>query len=136
MTGRDRACVAALLVERRRVLLCRRSHRAAWYPGVWDLPGGHVEPGETSRQALARECAEELGIAVVEVGDRWDVRVDAATLTVWHLTQWSGVPVNLAADEHDEVRWFGWSELANLQLADPRIEDLVRQVVGHAPDRA
>ena len=36
-------------------------------PGVWEFPGGKVEPGETPAAATARECWEEVGLAV-EVG--------------------------------------------------------------------
>ena len=36
--------VTALLRDGNRVLLCHRSPRRRWYPDVWDLPGGHVEP--------------------------------------------------------------------------------------------
>lgn len=37
-------------------------------PGMWELPGGKVEPGENPRAALAREWREELGV-VISVGD-------------------------------------------------------------------
>lgn len=39
------------------------------YKGLWEFPGGKVEPGETSRQALIREIREELSVSIA-VGDR------------------------------------------------------------------
>src|SRR4029450_2629954 len=54
--------VAAILRRDNRVLLCHRPPERAWYPDVWDLPGGHVEHGETPTEALARELREELAV--------------------------------------------------------------------------
>lgn len=47
-----------------RTLLCRRPESKACYPGAWDTPGGHLEPGESPESALSRELREELGIEV------------------------------------------------------------------------
>jgi len=52
------------------VLVVRRGKEPGL--GEWSLPGGAVEPGETLREALAREVAEETGLAI-ETGDLIDV---------------------------------------------------------------
>jgi 8-oxo-dGTP diphosphatase len=51
--------VAGILVRDGRLLLSRRPSGGAW-PGLWELPGGKVEEGETPEEALVREWREEL----------------------------------------------------------------------------
>lgn len=53
---------SVLILRRGRVLLVRRAVAPA--RGLWDVPGGFIEPGETAEQAARREAREELGIAV------------------------------------------------------------------------
>ena len=56
--------VAAALVREGRVLLVHRSLNRRAYPGVWDLPGGHIETSETELAALTKEMREELGVQI------------------------------------------------------------------------
>ena len=53
---------AALVDEDGRVLICQRPPGKS-RAGLWEFPGGMVEPGESPEQALVRELEEELGIA-------------------------------------------------------------------------
>ena len=53
----------ALIDTSRRVLMQRRRADRA-HGGLWEFPGGKVEPGETPESALVRELDEELGITV------------------------------------------------------------------------
>jgi 8-oxo-dGTP diphosphatase len=97
----------------------RAGHRilaaARAYPpelaGLWEFPGGKVEPGETEAQALVRECREELGVEI-EVGER--VGGDLSTgngrylLRVYFADLAEGEP---HAEEHAELRWLAPAEL-------------------------
>jgi 8-oxo-dGTP diphosphatase len=58
------AVVAGAWIDEGRILLCHRSPERQWYPDVWDLPLGHVEPGENPGDALKRELHEELGVTL------------------------------------------------------------------------
>jgi mutator protein MutT len=115
------AVVAGALLRNGRVLLAHRSPGRRWYPGVWDLPGGHVEPGESDRQALVRELREELRVEVVDSAQVAELTVgdgDAGLrLTVHRVDRWDGDPVNGAPDEHDELRWCAAGDLPGLGLA-------------------
>jgi ADP-ribose pyrophosphatase YjhB (NUDIX family) len=55
--------VHVLLERDERVLLMRRAG-TGFFDGLFSLPGGHVEPGESLRQAAAREIREETGLLV------------------------------------------------------------------------
>ncbi len=67
--------VGVVLDEARRVLITRRathSHQG----GLWEFPGGKVEPGEAVTDALARELQEELGIEVGRTSPLLEVQHD------------------------------------------------------------
>lgn len=122
------AVAAGALVQGGRVLLVHRSPARRWYPDVWDLPGGHVEQGESGLRALARELDEELGVQVVEPGCEAVTTltltagdgVSELRLSIWSVQQWFGTPVNRCLEEHDRFGWFGVDDLAGLALAhDP-----------------
>ena len=86
---------------------------------MWDLPGGHVEPGELPGAALARELHEELGIGVAAPAcpPILQIHADAFDMQVWLIESWTGAPVNVALDEHDAIGWFQENQLAGLRLA-------------------
>lgn len=104
--------VAGAVLRGHRLLLAQRDYPAA-VAGLWELPGGKVETGESPNQALVRELCEELDV-VVSVGAALHdvVRPDAGlTLVAMRAQIVSGTP---RAVEHRAVRWVGADELAGL----------------------
>lgn len=66
MNNISRYNIAAVIFDDQgKVLLCKRSMRKKIAPGKWRMPGGRIENGETSFQAMKRELLEELSVAVV-----------------------------------------------------------------------
>lgn len=133
--------VAGALVADARVLLGYRTESRSSYPGVWDLPGGHVEPGESSRAALERELHEELGIVVRAADGPETMRLADSgvqgdlVLDVWRVSAWAGAPENTGPEEHDEIRWFTAESLSTARLAHPSYVDLLSRALGHSAGR-
>ncbi|MFT3896986.1 MAG: Nudix family hydrolase [Thermomonas sp.] len=91
--------VAGVIRDARgRVLLARRTEGRD-LSGLWEFPGGKVEPGETPEAALARELREELGIgavigaAVIDVPQRYPHK--RLRLDVREIASWAGTPRGL-----------------------------------------
>jgi 8-oxo-dGTP diphosphatase len=110
--------VGAAVVDADRVLVAQRS--GGPFDGQWEFPGGKVEPGETGRAALIRECAEELGITVEPQTFLGEVVLDgvvgggapgASTLRLWSARLAAGEPV---AHEHAQLRWVSAGDLEDL----------------------
>lgn len=120
---------AAILQQDQRILLTRRPDGSR-HAGLWEFPGGKLDPGESPQQGLAREIREELGIEV-EVGEVFDVvyhRYDwgAVLLLAYHCRLRAGEIRNLEVAEH---RWVAPAELGSYPIlpADlPLIERLQR----------
>ncbi|MEU1968814.1 (deoxy)nucleoside triphosphate pyrophosphohydrolase [Micromonospora sediminicola] len=106
-----RVVVGAAIIVAGRVLACERSAPPE-VAGRWEFPGGKVEPGETETEALARECAEELGVRVA-VGARVgrDVRMahGRSVLRVYAARLLHGDQPE--ALEHAALRWLSAAEL-------------------------
>ncbi|WP_064972353.1 GNAT family N-acetyltransferase [Modestobacter caceresii] len=119
--------ICGALVRDGRVLLGHRTAGRRWYPDVWDLPGGHVEDGESELAALRRELQEEVGVQVTGIDPEPVARLldEDLQLAVWLVRHWTGEPVNRCPEEHDDLRWVRPDELPGLRLADARYVDLL-----------
>lgn len=123
--------VGAVLRRNGKVLLCLRSSDRAHYPGVWDVPGGHLNKLESPEQGLARELEEELGIKPhIPGGGPWETqRIDDFEFSVFVIDHWVGEIQNRDVHEHDDVRWVGLEGLAHLDLAHPSLVELLTRAM-------
>ncbi len=132
-------CVGALIRDdRNRIYAHRRTANRRLFPGVWDFVGGHVEPGESPEQALARELKEETG---------WSLRRIEALIADW---QWEHDGVvrreldylvevdgdlsapQLEPGKHDAYAWIGLDNLDQMMVGRTDGDRRVRNVVAKA----
>lgn len=112
--------------ERREVFLARRA-AGLNHGGLWELPGGKVEEGESPEAAIHRELDEELGIGVELLGSarHYEAIVEGRPfLFLVFPSRFLSEPLRLAA--HDAWRWFSVPSLHGLALAPldvPVLED-------------
>jgi 8-oxo-dGTP diphosphatase len=126
VSGAEIPCVGAVVKdEQGRLLLIKRGHEPG--AGLWSLPGGRIEPGETDAEALVREMREETGLAVqagpllgsvqrpAPGGMVLDIRDYGATITGGTLR---------AGDDAAEARWVAPGDLAGLPVTEGLVEAL------------
>ena len=119
-------CVGAIVADGQgRLLMIKRGHEPG--AGLWSIPGGRIEPGETDAEAVVREMIEETGLTV-EVGRLIgrvqrpglngaviDIRDYAATVTGGTLR---------AGDDAADARWVASGDLESLDITDGLIDAL------------
>jgi 8-oxo-dGTP diphosphatase len=108
---------AVIKDDQGRLLLIKRGHAPA--AGLWSLPGGRIEPGETDAEALVREMREETGLVIdpgqligsvrrpARDGVVFDIRDYAATVTGGTLRP---------GDDAADARWVDARELQSLPV--------------------
>jgi 8-oxo-dGTP diphosphatase len=119
MAPRRVPCVGAVITDAAgRLLLIKRGHEPA--AGLWSVPGGRIEPGETDEQAVVREISEECGLQVTcgpllgaverpgPDGAIIDIRDYRASITGGRLQ---------AGDDAADARWVTPQQLAELDDA-------------------
>jgi mutator protein MutT len=105
-----------IIWDRDKILIDRRLPTGT-LPGVWEFPGGKLEPGESAQDCIAREILEELGLKVTVGEELTIVNHSYPTfdiqLIVHHCKYLGGVPQLLACDE---VRWVTVAELSDYEI--------------------
>jgi ADP-ribose pyrophosphatase YjhB (NUDIX family) len=125
MAERPELCVGAVAVDEDQLLLIRRGRGPA--QGLWSVPGGRVEPGETLAEAVVRELLEETGLegvcdSLVGWAERIGDGVHFVILDFWVTIVADAEPI--AGSDAAEAAWVPLDQVAELPLAEGLAEFL------------
>ena len=102
--------VAAVIELDGLYLACRRTPARG---GLWEFPGGKVDPDETPEQALVREIREELDVEVTPAGHLTTVEHGDLRLIFLHAQLAGQRP--LSSTDHDQLEWLAPEHLRELE---------------------
>jgi len=125
----------AVIFNDKNEILCAQRSPSMVLPGLWEFPGGKIEPGESQEECLVREIREELD-CLIEVRERIaDVTHQypdvAVRLITFKARIMAGTP---SPKEHARLVWLPPSELASLDWA-PADMPTVRALMGDSPPK-
>ncbi|RAY13279.1 NUDIX hydrolase [Actinomadura craniellae] len=121
-------CVGAIIRDSGRLLLIRRGRPPG--AGLWSLPGGRVEPGESDVAAVVREVREETGLLVRPGRLVGTVERPGPGNVIYEIFDYAAVVdpagpvVPRAGDDAADARWAGPGELLSLQLTSGLLDVL------------
>lgn len=122
---------AAVIQQNDKVLIARRKKNGR-FGGLWEFPGGKIEPGETAEACLRRELREEFGIETL-IGDflcssRYESSSYSVEILAYSASHLSGI---FMPQDHDEIRWVRTSDfpLYEFTLPDIPIVDYVKKLI-------
>lgn len=110
---------------RGRLLMIKRGHEPG--AGLWSIPGGRIEPGETDAEALVREMFEETGLAVEAgrlVGSVRRPGLDGAVIDIRDYAATVTGGTLRPGDDAADARWVDLADLAALEVTEGLIEAL------------
>ena len=121
--------MGAVLIRGQMILAAQRSSTMS-LAGMWEFPGGKIEPNESPKEALLRELKEEL-LCTAEIGEHiqtteYEYEFGIVVLTTYYCSLKGDEP---RLTEHSEIRWIHVTKLDQLNWAPadiPAVEKVLR----------
>lgn len=116
--------VTAFITKNNQLLIVRRSKNESFLPEYYEMPGGKVEFGESSEDALAREVKEEtsLDIKMLRPYATFSYLSDDGgrhTVDIQFIVEAINEPDNVKlSSAHDEFKWIKKEEIDNYKISD------------------
>ncbi len=121
-------CVDFIMLRRGKFLVEKRRVDDDTDPGLIEIPGGHIEPGEAFEDALKRECGEELGVVPIEYSfvhkGLYQATSELQELNYCVVTEWSG---RIKGSEAESHKWLTLKQIDKLDIQIDR--DAMRRVL-------
>ena len=121
--------VYLVLIKENKILLSRR-YNTGYFDSYYSLPAGHLDGGETLKQAMVREAKEETGIILeptdLELIHTMNRRIPSNERIDFFFTakKWQGEPKIMESDKCDDLSWFELNNLPGNTI--PYIEQVIK----------
>ena len=114
-----KASMVVILDDNKRVLILKRAAGPHWMPEKWALVGGHIEKGESPKNAALRETKEETNLNLNNI----NALEERGQVMIYYSTSQSG---NVEIDfEHTDWAWASYDELDNYDTT-PKLKETVK----------
>lgn len=135
--------ITAIIVRGGKYLITRRSMQKSRFPGLWTVPGGHLDPEDfmnspketehywynVLEKALAREIKEEVGLEIENIryvtSLATEHRDGAASIVISCLADYVSGEVKLQEEETDKCEWVSLEEAKDYELLDGIYDELI-----------
>ena len=108
----------ALMVSGGKILILKRALNEKSFPGLWDLPGGRLEHGESLEESLMREVKEEtnLSVKILNLVSAFSTEVkDGFGVFLIYRCKKNSDVIKICEEDHSEYKWETKEEIIKLE---------------------
>ncbi|HBI21774.1 MAG TPA: 8-oxo-dGTP diphosphatase MutT [Legionella sp.] len=121
----------ALVMDKQRVLITQRARHKP-HGGLWEFPGGKIEPGEAPLAALIREVKEEVGLDVLQADFLYPMDYayphQAVQLLIYRVSEFQGEA--MCCETQMDLRWVDKTDLHAFEFPEANQQIIARMSAG------